>query len=235
MASTPGNDSFTTWLWQVMAARKLDRDWTLLARNHYLRTDYTARGDVLQDRAQLGLAWRPVDHNRFNALAKIEHKLERDASNAAAGDLQSRAWIASTHADWHPSRPWWLTGRLAAKWQTDRLEQGVQDKFHATMVSGRAVYDITERIDLGLMAAVQAGQHGARQHAVGVEAGYLLQQNLWLSAGYNRSGFKGDADLAGYDYTQRGAFIRLRFKFDETLFRGRDPQVNRTLDRVNER
>ena len=235
VASTPGNDAFTTWLWQVMAARKLDRDWTLLARNHYLRTDYTARGDVLQDRAQLGLAWRPVDHNRFNALAKIEHKLERDASNAAAGDLQSRAWIASTHADWHPSRPWWLTGRLAAKWQTDRLEQGVTDKFRATLVSGRVVYDITERIDLGLMTAIQAGQHGARQHVVGVEAGYLLQQNLWLSAGYNRSGFKGDADLSGYDYTQRGAFVRLRFKFDETLFRGRDPQVNRTLDRVNQR
>ena len=231
LASTPTDDRFATTLWQLMAARKLDRDWTLLARNYLLYTDYSARGDVLQDRAQLGLAWRPVDHNRFNALAKIEHKLERDASNAAVGDLQARAWIVSTHADWHPSRPWWLTGRLAAKWQTDRLEGGVQDSFRAQLAAGRLVYDITERWDLGALLATQFGQRGARQQAVGVEAGYLLQQNLWLSAGFNLSGFRGDADLSGYEYTQRGAYLRLRFKFDETLLRSGDPQINRSLDR----
>ena len=228
----PGDDRFTTTLWQVMVARKLDRDWTLLARNYLLATDYAAKGDVLQDRAQIGLAWRPVDHNRFNALAKLEHKLERDASQAATGLLESRAWIASTHADWHPSRPWWLSGRLAAKWQTDRLEGGVQSSFKAALLGGRVVYDITERWDIGAMAAVQAGQAGARQQALGLEAGYLLKTNLWLSAGFNVSGFRGDADLAGYEYTQRGAFLRLRFKFDETLMRSADPQVNRSLDRT---
>ena len=228
----PGDDRFTTTLWQLMAARKLDRDWTLLARNYLLATDYAAKGDVLQDRAQIGLAWRPVDHNRFNALAKLEHKLERDASNAALGQLETRAWIASTHADWHPSRPWWLTGRLAAKWQTDRLEGGLPGSFKAALLGGRLVYDITERWDIGAMAALQLGQLGARQQALGVEAGYLLKTNLWLSAGFNVSGFRGDADLAGYEYTQRGAFLRLRFKFDETLFRGDDAKVNRSLDRA---
>ena len=231
LADTATDERFTTTLWQVMAARKLDRDWTLLARNYFLQTDYAARGDVLQNRAQLGLAWRPVDHNRFNALAKVEHKLEKDASNAASGELQSRAWILSTHADWHPSRPWWLTGRVAGKWQTDTLEAGVRSRFNAQLLAGRVVYDITERWDIGAMAAVQLGQRGARQHALGIEAGYLLQQNLWLSAGYNHSGFRGDADLAGYEYTQQGAYLRLRFKFDETLWRTRDPQINRSLDR----
>ena len=61
--------------------------------------------------------------------------------------------------------------------------------------------------------------------------GYLLATNLWLSAGYNRSGFAADRDLAGYEYTQRGAYLRLRFKFDETLFQGQDPAVNRSLPR----
>lgn len=231
VADTTTDERFTTTLWQVMAARKLDRDWTLLARNYFLQTDYAARGDVLQNRAQLGLAWRPVDHNRFNALGKVEHKLEKDASNAAVGDLKSRAWIVSTHADWHPSRPWWLTGRLAGKWQADTLEAGVRSRFNAQLLAGRVVYDITERWDIGAMAAVQLGQRGARQHALGLEAGYLLQQNLWLSAGYNHSGFRGDADLTGYEYTQQGAYLRLRFKFDETLWRTRDPQINKSLDR----
>jgi hypothetical protein len=214
-----------------MVARKLARDWTLLARNYALHTDYAARGDVLQNRAQVGLAFRETDRNRVNALARIEHKYERDASNALVGELRSAAWIVSTHADWHPSRPWWLSGRVAAKWQRDRFEGGVASRFAAQLLSARMVYDITEDWDLGVMAAVQLGQAGARQSAMGVEAGYLLQQNLWLSFGINASGFAGDADLAGYEYTRRGAYVRLRFKFDENLFKGRDREVNRSLDR----
>ena len=231
LAGTADDDGFDTTLFQVMAARKLDRDWTLLARNYLLHTDYAARGDVLQNRAQLGVAYRETDTNLVNALAKVEYKLERDASNAAAGDLKSRAWIVSTHADWHPSRPWWLTGRVAGKWQRDRFEAGVSDSFSARLLAGRVVYDLTEHWDLGLMAAAQLGQHGARQTAIGIEAGYLLQQNLWLSAGFNAAGFAGDADLAGYEYTRSGAYLRLRFKFDENLFKSGDRQVNRSLDR----
>lgn len=230
-ADTPGDDTFTTTLVQALLARKLSRDWTLLARNHLLVTDYAARGDVLQDRAQLGLAWRDTDTNRVNALGKVELKTERDASNAAVGELRTRAWIASAHADWHPSRPWWLTGRLAAKWQRDRFEGGVDSRFKAQLAAGRVVYDLSENWDLGLMAAVQTGDAGARQTAWGVEAGYLLQQNLWLSAGFNVTGFAGDADLTGYEYTRQGVYLRLRFKFDEHLFKGRDREVNRSLDR----
>jgi hypothetical protein len=230
-STTTVNEAFNTTLWSVMAARKLDRDWTLLARNYLLVTDYAARGDVFQDRAQLGVAYRDTDTNRINALGKLEVKHETDASNPAVGELKSRAVIVSAHADYHPSRPWWMTGRLAAKWQSDVFESGVRSNFRAQMLSGRAVYDITENWDLGAMAAVQFGQNGARQSAAGVEVGYLLRQNLWLSAGVNFTGFAGDVDLAGYEYTRSGAFIRLRFKFDENLFKGGDREVNRSLDR----
>lgn len=225
------DEKFNTTLWQGMVARKLDRDWTLLARNYLLKTSYRSRGDVLQDRAQLGVAYRDTDTNRVNALAKVEYKLEDDDSNAAVGNLRSRAIIASAHADWHPSRPWWLTGRVAAKSQRDRFENGVSDDFRAQLVAGRIVYDVTENWDIGIAAAAQFGRSSARQYAFGLEAGYLLRQNLWLSVGYNATGFAADTDLTGYEYTRRGAYIRLRFKFDEDLFKGRDPEVNRSLPR----
>ncbi len=218
--STLANEGFSTTLWQGMLARKLNRDWTLLARDYLLVTNYDARGDVLQNRAQIGVAYRDTDTNRVNALAKYELKTERDASNAATGTLSTRAHIVSTHADYHPSRPWWVTGRFAAKWQSDRFEGGVRDRFTSQLVSGRVVYDITEKWDVGLMAATQFGQRGARQSAFGVEAGYQLQENLWISAGYNKSGFRADPDLVGYEYTRSGFYVRLRFKFDEDLFAG---------------
>ena len=58
-----------------------------------------------------------------------------------------------------------------------------------------------------------------------------MQQNLWLSAGYNHTGFSADRDLAGYDYTREGAYLRLRFKFDQNLFSGGNKAINRALDR----
>lgn len=231
VANTATDDTFTTTLWQATVARKLARDWTALARNYLLQTDYRARGDVLQDRFQVGLAYRDTDTNRVNALAKVEFKNERDASNATTGELRTRATIVSTHADYHPSRPWWMTGRVAAKWQRDRFEGGVQDSFRAQLLAGRLVYDITEKWDVGVLGAVQMGQHSARQHAVGAEVGYLVQQNVWLSVGFNKTGFRGDVDLTGYEYTQRGAYLRLRFKFDEDLFASKRPNINRSLDR----
>ena len=69
-----------------------------------------------------------------------------------------------------------------------------------------------------------------KQFAVGAELGYLLTENLWLSAGYNVRGFRDD-DLTVGEYTNQGAYLRLRFKFDETLFRGKNPAINPALPR----
>ena len=229
VGSTAASEAFDTLLWQASAARKLDRDWTALARNHLLRTDYEARGDVLQNRFQVGLAYRDTDTNRVNALGRYEYRTERDDSGTEP--LRFASHLVSSHADWHPSRPWWLTGRLAALYRKDRFEGGINDNFKGVLASGRAVWDASEHWDLGAMTSVFAGQRGTRQSAFGLEAGYLLAQNLWLSAGYNFSGFQADRQLQGYEYTRAGVYLRLRFKFDEDLFRGDDKQVNRTLDR----
>ena len=233
VAETETNEAFDTTLVQFMLARKLSRDWTLLGRNYLLSTRYDARGDVLQDRFQLGVAYRDTDRNRINALARYEYKLERDESgltlmdggivDGSSQDVRTRAHIVSTHADWHPSRAWWLTGRVAGKWQQDQFAYSdgarVNSRFRAMLFSARVVYDITENWDIGVLGSTFRGQSGANQYAYGLEVGRLLRQNLWLSAGYNWTGFAGDRDLNGYEYTQQGVFLRLRFKFDEDLFR----------------
>lgn len=57
-------------------------------------------------------------------------------------------------------------------------------------------------------------QGDAKQYAYGAELGYVVQQNVWASVGYNFSGFT-DRDLVGNDYTMHGFYLRLRMKFDE--------------------
>jgi hypothetical protein len=58
------------------------------------------------------------------------------------------------------------------------------------------------------------------------------QQILWLSVGYNWLNYT-DADLVGTDFTVDGAYLRLRFKFDEDLFGANKPATNKALEPKN--
>ncbi len=226
--SVLGNDAQDQYLSTVSVARKIDRDWTMLARNYLLYQDNNIGGTKLEDRFQVGAAWRPVDHNRWNALARYEYWTVSDKMTANADNY--RTHIVSLHGDYHPSRPWWFSGRAALKNRTDKFTTG-KSVYTAMLVGGRVTYDISENWDIGLMTSVMFSPQGSsKQWAQGAEVGYLLRQNLWLSAGVNWVGFS-DKELTGSDYTNKGVYLRLRFKFDGSLLQGKDTNVNRALDR----
>jgi hypothetical protein len=229
--STSARDLQNQYLSTVAVAHKINRDWTLLARNYLLYQDNSDNGKRLENRFQVGAAWRPVDHNRWNALSRYEFKTARDTGTSNPLAENYRAHVVSAHADYHPSRPWWFSGRVAAKSTNDKTLPVGQQSYSAYLLGGRAIYDISKNWDVGMNASYLFSPSGsARQKAIGVEAGYLVRQNLWLSAGYNFTGFN-DKELTGTDYTSKGAYIRLRFKFDENLFSGGNKDVNRALDR----
>ena len=46
-----------------------------------------------------------------------------------------------------------------------------------------------------------------------VDIGFQVWEFIWLTLGYSYDDF--DADLTGQDYTGKGPFLKLRFKFDE--------------------
>lgn len=222
-ADMVGEQGQDQWLNTVSVARKLGDDWTLLARNYllYQRNNDDALGNPLgntvQDRAQVGFAWRPRERNDVNALARYEYKTVRDEARIDGENY--RAHIVSTHMDYHPSRAWWLTSRLAGKLNTDRSLPAGQQKYTAWLAGGRAVLDVAPKWDVGVLASVLYSPQGkSRQYAYGAEVGYQLARNLYLSVGHNLSGFT-DKELSGADYTAHGTFLRLRFKFDEKTFR----------------
>jgi len=49
----------------------------------------------------------------------------------------------------------------------------------------------------------------------GLELGYLAFRNLWLTGGYNFAGFV-DRTFPAAEHMDKGPFVSLRFKFDET-------------------
>jgi hypothetical protein len=90
--------------------------------------------------------------------------------------------------------------------------------FLTHLVSGRIGHDVSKRIDLGLLGSTMwSPADGGRQSALGAEVGYLVHDNMWVSVGYNFTGFS-DRDLTSSNETSRGVFVRFRLKFDENLF-----------------
>lgn len=198
-------------------AYKIDETWTFLGKNTLAAT--RSRGSNtsrITELLQSGVAYRALESLGVNGLAKYEYKLERDNGPA---NLDRAVHAVSVNANWQPRRDTVLSARYAAKLARDR-SNGYATRTVTHLVAGRATYEINEDWDIGATAQVLLDRDTrGRQYAAGVEAGYQLQKNMWVSAGYNLLGFT-ERDLAGADATAKGAFVRVRMKFDENTLQG---------------
>ncbi|MEJ6551864.1 hypothetical protein PQI08_04835 [Psychrobacter pacificensis] len=199
---------------------------TLLAKDTYSRIDYND-GDRTINRFQLGAAYRDYDSNQLDMLAKLEYRL--DDNNTGDDTYRKDTTVWSWNGNYHPTRALTLSGRYAGKY-TEYEADNITSDNTAHAVYGRGLYDISEHWDVGL----QAGTYWNKQaddlsYMLGAEVGYSPMTNLWLSLGYNFMGFE-DEDIAYDDSTQEGAYFRLRFKFDENLFKREDPRKNKRLN-----
>lgn len=206
-----------SWLLNAAMVQKLGPEWTVLNRALYHTEESVggAGGERRLVTAQAGAAYRPVDTDRWNALARIEYRDDRDSMQGAVTERDETALILSTHLNVQPTADWTVRARIAAKRAEDRT-QGLPSNSFTRLAGVRSTWDLGDRWDIGLQAYRLWGDGGA-ESALGLEVGYMLTRNLWLSAGYNFKGFDA-ADIAGEAYTQRGAYLRLRYKFDEDAF-----------------
>jgi len=216
-------DTSDTLLGSAGIAYRYSDEVTLLAKDIYSKVDYDD-GHRTINRFQLGAAYRDYDSNQLDMLAKLEYRLD---DNATGDDpYQKDAIVWSWSGNYHPTRPLTLSGHYAGKY-TEYDAQGIASDNTAHAVYARGLYDISERWDIGL----QAGTYWNKQandlaYLVGAEVGYSPMNNLWLSLGYNFMGFE-DEDIAYDDTTIEGAYFRLRFKFDEDLFKREDRRKNK--------
>jgi len=228
-------DDADTRLFSAGFGYKIDASWSLLARS--VVSDSEGQGGNAGNerhlqRHQIGVAYRPVDTDTWNALARYERRSERvvgagntvgalsggsvfgaDYGNASLPGSTS-ADIISAHINYNPARGRVLTARYAAK--VSRADDGfLASSYWAHLLHARYTQDLGKNWDVGVQAGVLYGKGGALQKTAGVEVGYQLAKDLWISAGYNFVGLK-DRELTANEYTSKGAYIRLRFKFDET-------------------
>lgn len=215
-----GNDS-DALLNTLGLAWKLSDEFTFLGKNTYAANRSRTTGSKrVNELLQSGLAYRAPGTLGLNALAKYEFKLESDDGPAA---LDRAVHAVSVAANWQPSTDTVFSGRYAGKLVADR-SNGLDTRGSAQLLAARVTHEIGRDWDVGAVAQVllsggERGEDRGRQYGLGLEAGYQLQKNMWVSAGYNFLGFK-ERDLAGADATSKGVYLRLRMKFDERALDG---------------
>jgi len=197
---------------EVGLAYKLHPDYSLMAQERYSSEVQGGdqRGKRIRSRSILGLAYRPVCFDSFNALAKIEMKREQDTIQLP--EENSDVYIGSMEGHYQVSSRLQLIGKYAGKLVLEKDFESYTD-----LVSARFIYDLTDRIDFGAEYRFLTSHNvGSRSHGGSLEAGYRLVKNLWLSLGYSFDEF--DSDLTADNYWGKGPFMRIRFKFDEETF-----------------
>lgn len=209
------------------AAYKATDDVTLLAKNVYNKTDNKTTGDRTLDRFQVGAAYRDFDNTKFDALTKFEYRL--DDNQSLPDPIKREVYIASAHANYHPVRRLTLASQYAVK-HVRQSENQLSSKGVTQLLSGRAIYDINERWDTSLNAGLMwSDVSSGMRYLLGAEVGYLVAANLWVSGGYNFVAYQDD-DLVDSDTSSKGAYLRVRFKFDEDMFSVNKPAVNKALE-----
>ncbi len=213
------SDAASGWLNSIDVARKLNNSWTAIAKEVYSENSGKGASTAVlsQQRLQLGLAWRDSDAHEWNGLGKLEHRRESDST--VDSGINRTVDILSVNANYQPRSTWQASGHYAAKWVTDG-SLGLDNRSFTQLASARVMWDISKRWDAGITASV-LGDRGlnSMRYGLGAEVAYLVQDNLWLSFGYNLFGFE-DTDTIAQNVTDKGAFVRLRFKFDEDIFSG---------------
>jgi uncharacterized repeat protein (TIGR01451 family) len=222
-----GSTSSDSILGSFGLATKLSDNYTLLNRSIYSLTMPKTSGesDRLQVRVQNGVAFRPAGTNRLTMLALLEVKEEKDGTQTIIIPDRKVA-ILSFAVNYQPTSKFVVSERYATKWSND-ITNVVNNTMDGHMMTTRAMYDVDKRWNVGVDSSALFADHFQNiQYANGMEAGYMVRKNLWLSLGYNVTGFY-DRDLSGDEATRRGPFFRLRFKFDESLFPFLKPEGGR--------
>jgi hypothetical protein len=182
--------------------------------------------------ADLALAWRPLD-SRWSLLNRLEVRHEDAAPGMSAGNVlgvgtglgaggrSSRVinnlavnYRSGAEGDGHALE-------AALYWGAKYVDGRVGDDRYAGFIDAVGLEirrDLGRHIDLGVQgSASHAWGEGAWSWSAGPSVGVSPVRDLWVTAGYNVSGYR-DRDFSADRYTRAGPYLTVRMKVDGAPF-----------------
>ena len=212
-------------------AREVSERASVAGAARFTQTDVDAGADRREGRVTLGGAWRPRGEG-----AIVLHRLDYDMTYIEDG-LSTKSLAATTAVSMEPTRRLDLSVMHGVRFeetvQRFGQESGQQFGLDAAtvgvpvyadalqQVAGlEARYDVTARVDVGARASVRYDHDDdALSYSYGPSVGVSPAEGVWLSVGYNVSGYEADG-FAESEHTEHGPYVAARVAFDEGTARG---------------
>ena len=197
----------------------LDAGQQLLARLDVQTSDSDTAETELTG-VQFGYVYRPQD-SRWSLFNRLD--LSHGSTATQGFNTRTQKVVNNLNANYLWREDTQIAFQYGLKYVVDNFDQDEYRGF--TDLYGVEVrHDMGERWDIGF----QGGRYSSyaadvADYSYGVSVGYSMARNVWMSLGYNFTGFS-DQDFSASDYTAEGVFLKYRFKFDQNsgreLFRG---------------
>jgi flagellar motor protein MotB len=214
-------DKRATWLLKNRLSYRTSPDWTFIGKLNVSDSTST-QGEFYAGRfaeGVLGYAYRPVENDRFNALAKYTYfyNLPSPDQVSAAGvsaDYVQRSQIVSLDAVYDLTRRWSLGAKYAYRFgemATDRSNP-VFFNSRGQLIIVRADWHFVRQWDMSVEAR-QRNEIDAGDSRSGALFGIYrhLGNHVKMGIGYNFTDFSDD--LTNLDFNSQGFFINVVGKF----------------------
>jgi len=195
---------------------KLNQDLSMLGKYRYsvtrdLRLD---RDEAQFEERSIGLAYRPVRHDRFNALTRYTHLTDqRPAGTGLLSSMTTVKDVASLEWSFDINRYIEWVEKGAMKVQTEETASMPDATTHTYLNINRMNLNVWKKIAVGLEYRMLI-QHEADDRREGwlTEIMWEAVKNIRLGVGYNFTDFS-DNEFSDNNYSVQGWFFRLQAKY----------------------
>jgi hypothetical protein len=190
--------------------------WGLAGAFQGFRTDGVTGSSKKNEDLRLSFAYRPPQA-RWIILDRLDLIVEEQQDLVSAAYNNRRA-VNNLSANYKVPNTGQVSLQYGAKYVGETIDS--QD-FHGytDLIGLEGRYDITKRLDVGIRGStLRSWSADQKQYGSAVSVGVTLSTNLWMSIGYNMTGYR-DRDFSKSEFTAAGPFIKLRLKFDQATVR----------------
>jgi len=160
---------------------------------------------------RLGLALRPEREGWV-----ILDRLDWVSDDRLTTKVDLSGWRIVNHLNltYFSGRNTQIALQYGAKYNRDDIA-GSRYTGYTDLIGGEVRQNLSRRLDMGLrLSGLHSWSAKQIEYGAGASVGINLMTNTWLSGGYNLKGFH-DPDFSAANFTAKGPFVQVRFKFDQ--------------------
>lgn len=198
--------SENSFLSKLGYGRKISESLYFIGKNRY----YT-EGDLEEEnRLVLGLAYREFENSKYNSLNKYEINYSK---NIIDENYKQIANIFRSSHNYEFNFKLDGTFTLGIK-NIETTYEEIKSNYTAYLIAGNINYNIYKNWTTGINISTIFDNDKNMDCGLGVEVGYIFENNLWLSVGYNVAGFK-DKDFDPTGELNQGVYVRFRMNIGD--------------------